>query len=129
MQVHGSTKTNEKSHENHGAQHVETGEPAEGLVIEVLKSPTSREILKSLFDRPMAASEIAEQGGWSLRSVGYHLIRLQEVDLIEVVENTESDRDGGMKRYAPTRQTVIMVAGDKDALQDIGEALELLATN
>jgi DNA-binding transcriptional ArsR family regulator len=85
---------------------------AADAVFSALSSVTAREILTTVYDQPRAASEIADEVETSLQNVNYHLNRLSDSGVIEVVETWYSEQGTEMKVYAPTNEALVLFAGD-----------------
>ena len=80
-------------------------------VFSALSSATARSILTTLYEQPRTASEIADKIDTSLQNVNYHLNKLGDGGLIEVVEIWYSDQGKEMKVYAPTNEALVVFAG------------------
>jgi DNA-binding transcriptional ArsR family regulator len=84
-----------------------------------LASETATSILVSLFEEPMTASDVADRVDTSLQNAHYHLDRLEESDLVRVVDTWYSSRGVEMKVYAPSHdEFVISLSPDDDAGPD-----------
>jgi DNA-binding transcriptional ArsR family regulator len=88
---------------------------ADGEVLEALATDTARRVAAALHDSPGTASEVAAETDISLQSVGYHLDRLQEVGLVEVVGTRYSSKAKEMDVYAPTSAPIVVQFGEGDA--------------
>lgn len=80
-------------------------------VIEALGSDTARAILGNLYEDPAPPSDISEALDLSLQNVRYHLQKLEDADLIEVVDTWYSSRGNEMYVYAPTDAAVVLFSG------------------
>jgi DNA-binding transcriptional ArsR family regulator len=80
-------------------------------LIGALSSRTARRILASLHEQPASASELAERVDTSLQNVQYHLGRMDEAGLVEVVDTVYSEKGREMKLYAPADRPLVVVAG------------------
>ena len=80
-------------------------------VFEALSSETTREIFLALHTSPQAASDLAEATGTSVQNVQYHLEKLTDADLVEVVDTWYSERGTEMKVYAPKDDSLVLFAG------------------
>lgn len=87
-------------------------EGAADAVFSALSSGNARAILTTLYDQPRTASEIADEVDSSLQNVTYHLNRLSDSGVIEVVETWYSEQGNEMKVYAPTNEALVLFAGD-----------------
>lgn len=105
---------------------VEINDEAASDVFQALSSETTREIFASIYDEPGTASELADQVDTSLPNIKYHLDKLQEVDLIEVADTWYSEQGNEMNVYAPTDQSVVVVASNEESQSMIKEMLTRL---
>lgn len=86
-----------------------------GEVINALSSDTARNLLARLYDEPAPASKLAESTDTSIQNVQYHLGKLSDAGLIQIVDSWYSKRGREMAVYAPTREGVVLFAGrDKE---------------
>jgi len=97
------------------------GEDAE-RVFGALSSETAREIFQSLHDEPMTASDIAEAVDSSIQNVRYHVEKLEDAGLVEVVDTWYSSRGNEMKVYAP-KDGPLIVSSDETRASRIRTAL------
>lgn len=95
-------------------------------VFSALTSQTTRRILVALYETPRTASDIADAVDTSLQNVNYHIHKLEEADLIEVVETTYSNQGKEMKIYAPTNQALVLFASDDIDHPSLLDALKRL---
>lgn len=79
-------------------------------LIGALSSRTARRILSLLHEEPGSASEVAAQVDSSLQNVQYHLGRMEDAGLVEVLETVYSEKGREMKVYAPTDKPLVVVA-------------------
>jgi DNA-binding transcriptional ArsR family regulator len=98
-------------------------EDAADEVFAALSSETARTILSALYEEPRTASDLADVGDTSLQNVRYHLEKLRDAGLVEVVDTWYSSRGTEMKVYAPADASVVMFAGDEDTGLSLREAL------
>ncbi|GAB7090873.1 helix-turn-helix domain-containing protein [Halorubrum luteum] len=82
-----------------------------GEVLSVLGSETAREILSTLYEEPATTSEVADELDTSLQNAQYHLGRLSEADLVDVVGTAYSEKGREMNVYAPADEPVVLFAG------------------
>jgi predicted transcriptional regulator len=80
-----------------------------------LASDTATSILSQLFEEPTTASDLADRVGTSLQNAHYHLERLQEIDLVRVVDTWYSSRGVEMNVYAPTHDEFVIAPAALDA--------------
>jgi DNA-binding transcriptional ArsR family regulator len=81
-------------------------------VFAALSSGTTREIFGSLHDTPQTASDLARVTDTSVQNTQYHLEKLVDADLVEVVDTWYSERGTEMKVYAPTDESLVLYAGN-----------------
>jgi DNA-binding transcriptional ArsR family regulator len=92
----------------HDVLHID--QPRAARVVETLDCPARREILTHLWDRPLTASEAARRIDCSTQNAHYHLRKLANNGLVDVVDTTLSDRGYRMDLYAPAEVPVVVVA-------------------
>jgi len=93
---------------------VELDEEIADEVFEALSSTTTRRIFSQLHDEPHTASELSDLTGTSVQNVQYHLGKLQDADLVEVVDTWFSERGTEMKVYAPSDESLVVFAGGEE---------------
>jgi len=86
-----------------------------GEVIAALSSETARRVLAALHDDPDSASGIADRVDTSLQNAQYHLGRMREAGLVEVIDTIYSEKGREMKVYAPADRPLVMFAGGESA--------------
>ncbi|MFC7071985.1 ArsR/SmtB family transcription factor [Halovenus rubra] len=90
---------------------VDLDEETADEVFEALASSTTRKIFLELHNQPQTASDLAEVTETSVQNVQYHLEKLEDVDLVEVVDTWYSERGSEMKVYAPEDESLVLFAG------------------
>ncbi|SDK06230.1 DNA-binding transcriptional regulator, ArsR family [Halovenus aranensis] len=90
---------------------VDLDEDTADEVFEALASSTTREIFLELHNQPQTASDLADVTDTSVQNVQYHLEKLEDVDLVEVVDTWYSERGSEMKVYAPEDESLVLFAG------------------
>lgn len=108
--------------ERNGRRVVDISGEAASTVIPALASETARALLVCLNDAPETASGLAESSDTSLQNVLYHLGSLREAGLVRVVDTWYSSRGVEMKVYAPTFESLVIVAGSEQAVDDVERA-------
>jgi len=78
-----------------------------------LSSETARSILTTLEERPATASELAELVSTSLQNVRHHLGNLEGAGLVEAAGTRYSVKGREMTVYAPTQDSLVVVASDR----------------
>ena len=79
-----------------------TGEEAD-QVFDALSSPTSRSVLRALYDDPLPPADLAEELDTSVQNIHYHLQKLEGANLVEAIETAYSSRGGVNVHFDPTR--------------------------
>lgn len=102
---------------------VSINDEAADEVFSALNSSTAREILAALYENPQTASEISEVIDSSIQNSKYHLNKLLDADLIEVVDTGYSESGREMKIYSPCNNSLVLVASDKPTRRSIGELI------
>lgn len=82
-----------------------------GHIVKALNSQTARDILSQVHTEPCPSSDLAETTDTSLQTIRYHLDRLIEADLVEVVDTWYSETGNEMQVYAPTSAALVLFAG------------------
>lgn len=103
------------------------GEDADELLA-AMSSETARELLGVLHDEPAAASELADRVDTSLQNVQYHLKKLADAGVVEVVDTVYSEKGREMKLYAPANRPLVVIAGGESETADLRTALTTLLT-
>ena len=80
-------------------------------ILSAVTSTTARRILNHIYTEPTTASEIATEIESSVQNVSYHLDRLQNADLVEVIETWYSEQGREMDVYAPTNSALVLFVG------------------
>jgi DNA-binding transcriptional ArsR family regulator len=80
-------------------------------VFMALSSGTARKILATLYDEPHTTSELADAVDTSVQNASYHLDKLSDAGLVEVVDTWYSERGTEMKVYAPRDESLVVFAG------------------
>ncbi|MDZ5811841.1 helix-turn-helix domain-containing protein [Halorubrum sp. AD140] len=92
-------------------------------LIAALGSETARELLTCLHDDPATKSELAAEVDTSLQNVQYHLSRLDDADLVDVVDTTYSEKGREMDVYAAADEPLVLFAGGSEESAGIKSAL------
>lgn len=91
-----------------------------------LSAETTRDVFCVLNDAPCTASEVAERLGLSLQNAGYHLDKLREAELIEVVDVCYSEKGREMDVYAVAADPTVLVLGTEENRPRVRQAIERL---
>ncbi|WP_135853998.1 ArsR/SmtB family transcription factor [Halorussus salinus] len=95
-------------------------------LLAALQSETARDLLAALYDDPATPSELADEADTSIQNVRYHLERLTDADLVEVVDTVYSEKGREMKVYAPAAKPLVVFAGGDDDAPGLESALSSL---
>ncbi len=95
-------------------------------LIAALGSETARDLLSSLHEEPATTSELATELETSLQNVQYHLRRLSDADLVEVVDTAYSEKGREMNVYAPADEPLVLFAGGSTDSGGLKTALKRL---
>lgn len=79
-----------------------------GSLFETLSSEKRRAILVEVSRKPNTTAELANRVGTSVQNAVYHLQKLQEVGLIEVVGTHYSEKGLNMDVYGPTTPAIVI---------------------
>jgi DNA-binding transcriptional ArsR family regulator len=90
---------------------VDLNEETADEVFTALSSGTTRTIFLELHKAPQTASDLSDVTETSVQNVQYHLEKLLDADLIEVVDTWYSERGSEMKVYAPQDESLVLFAG------------------
>ena len=100
-----------------------TGEEAD-QVFDALSSPTSRSVLRALYDDPLPPADLAEEFDTSVQNTHYHLRKLEGANLVEAIETTYSSRGVEMDIYAPTNEALVLLTGRPSRTEQIRSLLQ-----
>ncbi|MFB6301635.1 MAG: ArsR/SmtB family transcription factor [Haloferacaceae archaeon] len=99
---------------------------ATGDVLAALSSETARDLLAALHEDPDTPSGIAERVDTSLQNAQYHLQRMDDADLLAVVDTVYSEKGREMDVYAPANRPLVVFAGDDGQEEGLRAALSRL---
>jgi DNA-binding transcriptional ArsR family regulator len=88
-----------------------------------LSSDTGREVLAALYEEPSSPAALADRVDTSLQNVQYHLGKLADGDLVEVVDTVYSEKGREMKVYGPTAEPLVLFAGNEERTVGLRSAL------
>ncbi|PSQ15937.1 ArsR family transcriptional regulator [Halobacteriales archaeon QS_8_69_26] len=94
-------------------------------VFNALSSKTARTIVTELHEEPRTQSDLAEDIDTTVQNVRYHLDKLEDAGLVEVVDTWYSSRGNEMKVFAPADGALI-VSGDRGRASRLKTALSRL---
>ncbi|MWV65037.1 helix-turn-helix domain-containing protein [Halorubrum sp. JWXQ-INN 858] len=95
-------------------------------LIAALGSETARSLLSALHDEPATTSELAAEVDTSLQNVQYHLGRLSDADLVDVVDTAYSEKGREMDVYAPADDPLVLYASPQRDSGGLKAALKRL---
>lgn len=94
-----------------------------GDVVEALTSGTARELVDRVYEQPATTSDLAAATDTSLQNARYHLNRLEEVGVVEVVDTWYSKRGKDMEVYGPANEPLVIVAGGSGDESEVERAM------
>lgn len=89
-----------------------------------LSSETAREIFASLYKEPCTPSDLADATGTSLQNIRYHLDKLLDSQLVEVVDTWYSSSGNEMEVYAPSNSAIVIIASKEETVNTAKDALK-----
>jgi DNA-binding transcriptional ArsR family regulator len=100
---------------------------AVGRICAALSADSALAIFRLLTDRPLAASEVAGELDLSVQNACYHLQKLRDAGLIEVVDTCYSEKGSEMKIYAVTSDPKVLVLGSEEDGRSLRRAVGQLS--
>ena len=95
-------------------------------LLAALSAGTARDLLAALHDEPATPSALAQRVDTSLQNAQYHLRKLEDADLIEVIDTCYSAKGREMSVYAPADRPLVVFAGREDQALGLRTALSRL---
>jgi len=95
-------------------------------LLAAMSSDTARHLLAELHDEPAAPSELTGAVDTSLQNVQYHLGKLEDAGVVEVIDTVYSEKGREMKVYAPADKPLVVVAGGEEEAAGLRTALTSL---
>ena len=95
-------------------------------VLAALSSETARTLFATIHEEPATPSELADHTETSLQNAQYHLEKLDDANLIDVVDTRYSEKGREMSVYGPSGAPVVLFAGGERAEGDVRSALASL---
>ncbi|MFC4356479.1 ArsR/SmtB family transcription factor [Halobium salinum] len=80
-------------------------------LMSALSSGTARKLLAALHEEPDTASGLADRIDTTLQNVQYHLGKLDDAEVVSVVDTVYSEKGREMKVYAPADRPLVVFAG------------------
>lgn len=91
-----------------------------------LSSTTARHLVSELHEEPAPPGELADRVGTSLQNAQYHLERLEDAGVVEVVGTAYSEKGREMQVYGPADSPLVIFAGEKERASGLRAALSRL---
>lgn len=101
------------------------GEDADQL-FDALGSETSRAVLAACYEEGRTRSELADGLETSIQNVSYHVDKLESAGLLEAVETRYGENGSEVKVYEPSKEAIVIAAGETGLVEHITEAIERL---
>jgi DNA-binding transcriptional ArsR family regulator len=95
-------------------------------LIAALSSGTARALLAALHDEPANPAKLADAVDTTIQNAQYHLGKLEDAGLIEVVDTVYSEKGREMQVYAPSDRPLVVVAGREEETSGLQAALSRL---
>ncbi len=86
-----------------------------GAILDTLSVETRRAIMREVCADPANPAAIAGRLGLSVQNTSYHLEKLEESGLIEVVGTKYSNRGHEMEVFAPCRSAIVIEIGESES--------------
>lgn len=96
-------------------------------VLNALSSDTTLSIFRVLTDRGLSTSEVADELDMSTQNATYHLRKLQEADLIEVIDTCYSEKGREMEIFAATNDPKVVILGTSDERSNLRQVFKNMA--
>ena len=80
-------------------------------LIAALSSDTDGALLTEMHDEPGTPSELSDRVDTTLQNTQYHIGKLENADLVDVVDTVYSEKGREMNVYAPSDQPLVLFAG------------------
>ena len=91
-----------------------------------LSSDTARALLSELHEDPAPPAELADRVDTSLQNAQYHLEKLENAGVIEVVGTAYSEKGREMAVYGPADSPLVIYAGEQERASGLRAALSRL---
>lgn len=103
---------------------VELGSKESEVYLDALSSRTTRDVFVEVYDNPSTISSLSEHMDDSIQNIKYHVEKLQESNLIEVVGTDHSENGNEMDVYAPTSEAIVFLIGSEERKSSIRDSIE-----
>lgn len=94
------------------------------VILDALSSRTTREIFMEIYENETTISEISDEFDSSLQNIKYHVEKLEEAGLVESVATNYSEKGNEMDVYAPTNESIILVASRLEKYDSLQKAIK-----
>ena len=95
-------------------------------LIAALSSDTARALLTEMHDEPGTPSELSDRVDTTLQNTQYHIAKLENAELVDVVDTVYSEKGREMNVYAPSDQPLVLFAGRESESTGLKTALTRL---
>jgi DNA-binding transcriptional ArsR family regulator len=95
-------------------------------LLAALSSATARTILSVLHEEPDTPASISDRVDTSLQNVQYHLGKMEDAGLVEVIDTVYSEKGREMNLYAPADRPLVVFAGKESESLGLKTALTSL---
>lgn len=95
-------------------------------LIAALSSGTARALLAALHDEPANPAKLADAVDTTIQNAQYHLGKLEDAGMIEVIDTVYSEKGREMQVYAPSDRPLVVVAGREEQTSGLQAALSRL---
>lgn len=101
------------------------GEEAD-VLLDALSSEKGRRLFLAVKEEPAPPGELADRLGVSLQNTQYHLNKLEDAGVIEVVDTAYSEKGRQMDVYGPADDPLVIFVGERDESSGLRAALSRL---
>ncbi len=95
-------------------------------LLTALSSETARHGLSELHEEPAPPGELAERVDTSLQNAQYHLSKLEDAGIVEVVGTAYSEKGREMSVYGPADSPLVIFASEKERAPGLKSAISRL---
>lgn len=95
-------------------------------LLAALSAGTARELLTTLHEDPGSPADLADRVDTSLQNAQYHLEKLENAGVIEVIDTAYSAKGREMDVYAPADRPLVVFAGEERERSTLRTALSRL---
>lgn len=95
-------------------------------LFDALGSEMSRAVLAACYEDGQTRSELADELETSIQNISYHVDKLESAGLLEPVETRYGANGSEVPVYEPSKQAVIIAAGEANFVDRLSEAIDKL---